>query len=105
MTRGWAEAGQYIEYLTLEKAKPQFASTRRPRRDPIASTGSAAASRFCFRVGFKMTMKRMSFGLLICFAFIGTPAMAIEELKYTVSLHEGAYEVRDYQAPVRPKLR
>ena len=52
-----------------------------------------------------MTMKRMSFGLLICFAFIGTPAMAIEEPRYTVSLHEGAYEVRDYQAPVRPKLR
>lgn len=37
-------------------------------------------------------------GLLIGFTPIGTPAMAIEEPKFTVSLHEGAIEIRDYQA-------
>ena len=46
----------------------------------------------------------MSFGLLICFAFIGTPAMAIEEPKYAVSLHEGAYEIRDYQAAMAAEV-
>jgi hypothetical protein len=34
----------------------------------------------------------------------GTAAMAIEEPKYTVSLHEGAFEVRDYQAAVAAEV-
>jgi hypothetical protein len=32
------------------------------------------------------------------------PAMAIEEPKYTVFLHEGAYEIRDYQAAVAAEV-
>jgi hypothetical protein len=51
-----------------------------------------------------MNVKRMSLGLLICLAFIGTPAMAIEEPKYAVYLHEGAYEIRDYPAAVAAEV-
>lgn len=43
-------------------------------------------------------------GMLIGFTTIGTPAMAIEEPKFTVSLHEGAIEVRDYQAAVAAEV-
>jgi hypothetical protein len=38
------------------------------------------------------------------FAFTGKSAMAIEEPKYAVSLHEGAYEIRDFQAAVAAEV-
>jgi hypothetical protein len=38
------------------------------------------------------------------FTFTGISAMAIEEPKYAVSLHEGAYEVRDYQAAIAAEV-
>ena len=47
-----------------------------------------------------MIIKGLALGLLLCFTVTGTPAMAIEEPKYTVSLHEGPYEIRDYQGAV-----
>jgi len=43
-------------------------------------------------------------GLLFGFTVIGTPTMAIEEPKFTVSLHEGVYEIRDYQAAVAAEV-
>ncbi len=43
-------------------------------------------------------------GLLIGLAILGTPTMAIEEPKYTVALHEGAFEIRDYQAAVAAEV-
>ena len=43
-------------------------------------------------------------GALIGFAVIGTPAMAVEEPKFTVSLHEGAFEIRDYPAVVAAEV-
>jgi hypothetical protein len=45
-------------------------------------------------------MKPILLGLIIALLAIGTPAMAVEEPKYTVSIHEGAFEVRDYQPTV-----
>ena len=34
----------------------------------------------------------------------GTPAMAIEEPKFTVSLREGAFEIRDYGAAIAAEV-
>jgi hypothetical protein len=45
-------------------------------------------------------MKNLFLGLLLCFSVTGTPAMAIEEPKYTVALQEGPYEIRDYRGTV-----
>ncbi len=42
--------------------------------------------------------------LFIAFTVTGTPAMAIEEPKFTVSLHEGDIEIRDYQAAVAAEV-
>jgi hypothetical protein len=42
--------------------------------------------------------------LAIVFAITGTPAMAVEEPKYAVSFHEGAIEIRDYQAAVAAEV-
>lgn len=44
--------------------------------------------------------KLVTIGLLAGFTLIGSPAVAIEEPKFTVALHEGAFEIRDYQAAV-----
>lgn len=41
---------------------------------------------------------------LIAFTVIGTPAMAIEEPKFTVSLYDGAFEIRDYPAVVAAEV-
>jgi hypothetical protein len=49
-------------------------------------------------------MRRLLMGLLLCFTVTGTPAMAIEEPKYTVSLQEGAFEIRDYQGAVAAEV-
>ena len=46
----------------------------------------------------------LTLGTLIGFTVIGTPAMAIEEPKFTVSLHEGAFETRDYPAVVAAEV-
>jgi hypothetical protein len=45
-------------------------------------------------------MKLILFGLLASFALIGSPALAIEEPKFTLALREGPFEIRDYQAAV-----
>jgi hypothetical protein len=45
-------------------------------------------------------MKRIFIGLLASFALIGSPALAVEEPKFTVALREGPFEIRDYQAAV-----
>ena len=42
--------------------------------------------------------------LFIAFIITGTPAVAIEEPKFTVSLHEGDIEIRDYQAAVAAEV-
>jgi hypothetical protein len=42
--------------------------------------------------------------LLLCLAFTGAPAMATEEPKYTVSLKEGAFEIRDYEGAVAAEV-
>jgi hypothetical protein len=49
-------------------------------------------------------MRGLFLGLLLCLTFAGTPAMAIEEPKYTVSLQEGAFEIRDYQGAVAAEV-
>jgi hypothetical protein len=46
----------------------------------------------------------MLLGLVIGFTLTGAPAMAIEEPKFTVSLHEGAFEIRDYQAAIAAEV-
>jgi hypothetical protein len=51
-----------------------------------------------------MSMKSLFLGLLLCFSVIGTPAMAIEEPKYKVTLHEGPFEIRDYQGTVAAEV-
>ena len=45
-------------------------------------------------------MKRTFIGLLAGFTLIGSPALAIEEPKYTLDLQEGSFEIRDYQGAV-----
>ncbi len=45
-------------------------------------------------------MKRVCIALLVSFSLIGSPALAIEEPKFTLALQEGAFEIRDYQACV-----
>ncbi len=45
-------------------------------------------------------MKLIFIGLLASFALTGSPALAVEEPKFTVALHEGPFEIRDYQAAV-----
>jgi hypothetical protein len=42
--------------------------------------------------------------LLIALTFMGTPAMAVEEPKYKVVLHDGAFEIRDYEAAVAAEV-
>lgn len=49
-------------------------------------------------------MKRMFPSLLIGFTLLGAPAMAVEEPKFTIVLHEGAYEIRDYQAAIAAEV-
>jgi hypothetical protein len=49
-------------------------------------------------------MRGLFLGFLLCVAVTGTPAMAIEEPKYTVSFQEGAFEIRDYQAAVAAEV-
>ena len=51
-----------------------------------------------------MILKRLPLGLLLCLIVTGTPAIAIEEPIYTVSLDEGPYEIRDYQAAVAAEV-
>ena len=50
--------------------------------------------------GFDTIMKRILLALLFGFSLFGSPAMAIEEPAFKVTLHEGAFEVRDYPALV-----
>ena len=45
-------------------------------------------------------MKLTFIGLLASFALIGSPALAVEEPKFTVAFHEEPFEIRDYQATV-----
>ncbi len=45
-------------------------------------------------------MKLIFVGLVIGFALIGSPALAVEEPKFDVVLKDGAFEVRDYKAVV-----
>jgi hypothetical protein len=45
-------------------------------------------------------MKLIFIGLLASFALIGSPALAVEEPKFTVVLHEELFEIRDYQSAV-----
>jgi hypothetical protein len=45
-------------------------------------------------------MKRLIFGLLVGFTLIGSPAVAIEEPKFTLAFREGPFEIRDYQAAI-----
>lgn len=45
-------------------------------------------------------MKYVLFCLLFGIAALGTPAMATEEPPFTLVLHEGHFEVRDYAALV-----
>lgn len=43
-------------------------------------------------------MRREILGALLAAALIGTPAMAVEEPKFTSVVQDGAFEVRDYPA-------
>ncbi len=45
-------------------------------------------------------MRLIFIGLLASFALIGSPALAVEEPKFTVAFHEGPFEIRDYQAAI-----
>jgi hypothetical protein len=45
-------------------------------------------------------MKLVLIGLLVSFTLVGSPALAIEEPKFTLVLHEGPFEIRDYKAAV-----
>jgi hypothetical protein len=47
-----------------------------------------------------MKMKTRLIGLMACFTLIGTPALAVEEPKFTLVAREGAFEIRDYPAAV-----
>lgn len=69
------------------------APKKKPRPEPDAS-------RLCGRTGLRRMASGLSLALLLCLAVTGTPAMAIEEPKYTVSLREGAFEIRDYQPSI-----
>jgi hypothetical protein len=57
-----------------------------------------------FHTGFRRIMRRLLLGLLLCLAFMGAPAMAIEEPKFSVSLREGAFEIRDYQPAIAAEV-
>jgi hypothetical protein len=57
-----------------------------------------------FQTAFSEKMRGLFLGLLLCLTFAGTPAMAIEEPKYAVSLQEGAFEIRDYQGAVAAEV-
>jgi hypothetical protein len=80
-----------------DKAGPGNVWTRNRRLKPDASQLS-------FLAGFSETMRGLFFGFLFCSTVTGTPAMAIEEPKYTVSLQEGAFEIRDYQAAIAAEV-
>jgi hypothetical protein len=43
-------------------------------------------------------------GMLIVLAITGTTVMAIEEPKFTLSLRDGAFEIRDYQGAVAAEV-
>lgn len=47
-----------------------------------------------------VTMKRVFVGLVIGFALMGSPALAVEEPKFDVVAKDSAFEVRDYRATV-----
>jgi len=55
-------------------------------------------------MGFNENMRRLFLVLLLNMTFGGTPAMAIEEPKYKVSLQEGAFEIRDYQGVIAAEV-
>ena len=69
--------------------------------------GIMSRSCFCFLTSLTQNKNGRSLlllGLLISICTTGTPAMAIEEPKFTVSLREGAFEIRDYQAAVAAEV-
>ena len=45
-------------------------------------------------------MKLILIGLLASFTLIGSPALAVEEPKFTLAIRDGPFEIRDYQAAV-----
>jgi hypothetical protein len=62
------------------------------------------AARLHSATGFRRLARGLSLALLLCLAFTGTPAMAIEEPKYSVSFREGAFEIRDTQPAIAAEV-
>jgi hypothetical protein len=74
-----------------------------PQLENQAKNGGMAGSGARIHAGFagKATVKWLAIPVvLIGLAVIGTWAMAVEEPKFTVTLHDGAFEVRDYPAVI-----
>lgn len=40
----------------------------------------------------------------LAFTLLGAPAMAVEEPKFTIVLHKGGYEIRDYRAAIAAEV-